>query len=146
MPAKSDDATGGILRRRLAYVVLLALCGAAYFAFHAFRDRLPSGAVRDSLPSLLTPLAMFSVIELMPNIRFHTQRIKYTVLAATTLIAAVWLEAVVPRWTPRASGDVGDAVAMGVGFVLFCLYDLAFGGRGAPKPSDGSGKSSEPIR
>lgn len=116
-------------RVRWPRLVLLALCGAAYFAFHAVRDQLPGGFLKDSLPSLLTPLAMFSVIELMPSIRFHTRRTKYVVLAATTVIAAIWLEAVVPRITQRASGDVSDAIAMGVGFVLFCVYDLAFGRR-----------------
>lgn len=94
------------------------------------------GIARDSLPSLLTPLAMFSVIELMPNVRFHARHIKYAVLAVTTLIAVIWLEAIVPRWTQRASGDFSDAVAMGVGFVLFCLYDLAFGRKRAAKPED----------
>ncbi len=109
--------------------------------FHAIREQLPSGFLSDSLPSLLTPLAMFSVIELMPSIRFHTHRMKYAVLAVTTLVAGIWLEAVVPQWTPRASGDVGDAVAMGVGFILFCLYDLAFGRRSATEAANPGGRA-----
>jgi hypothetical protein len=117
------------LRERRPFVVLLGACALAYFGFHAVRDRLPAGFLHDSLPSLLTPLAMFGVVELIPSIRFRKRAIKFAVLAATTLIAAIWLEAVVPRFTQRASGDVGDAVAMAVGFVLFCMYDLAFGRR-----------------
>ena len=128
-----------VLFDRLAHAVLLALCGITYLVFHAVRERLSSGFLSDSLPSLLTPLAMFSVIELMPRIRFHTRRTKYTVLAVTTFVAAFWLEAVVPQWTDRASGDVGDAVAMGVGFALFCLYDLAFGRRSSANPEDVGG-------
>ncbi len=42
---------------------------------------------------------------------------------------SIRLEVIVPRITQRASGDLGDALAMGVGFALFCLYDLAFGRR-----------------
>lgn len=114
---------------RWPFVLLLVGCAVAYFGFHAVRDQLSPGLLRDSLPSLLTPLAMFGVIELMPSIRFRNRRIKFAVFAATTLVAAVWLEAIVPRITQRASGDLGDALAMGVGFALFCLYDLAFGRR-----------------
>lgn len=87
--------------------------------------------MNDSFPSLLTPLAMFSIIELMPSIRFRSRSIKFAVLAATTLFAALWLEAIVPRFTPRAIDDIGDAAAMGLGFVLFVLYDLALGRRSA---------------
>ena len=128
-------------RDQCPYAALLALCGIAYFVFHALREELPTGFVRDSLPSLLTPPAMFSVVELMPNVRFHTRRIKYALLAVTTLIAAIWLEAVVPVWTHRASGDSGDAIAMGVGFIVFCLYDLAFGRKTASPSSTGDTSS-----
>ncbi len=116
-----------LIRERLPFVVLLAGCAVVYFGFHAVRDRLPTGLLHDSLPSLLTPLAMFGVVELVPTIRFRRRRLKVVILAATTLVAAIWLEAVVPRMTQRATGDLSDAVAMAVGGALFCLYDLIFG-------------------
>lgn len=103
--------------------MLLAVCAAGYFAFHAVRESLAAGFVRDSFPSFLAPIVMFAVVELTPRIRFRFRRIKYAVLAATTLVAILWLEAVVPRWTSRATDDASDAAAMILGFVAFCVFD-----------------------
>ena len=112
---------------RLPFLLLLAGCLFAYVAFHAVRHRLPAGALHDSFPSLLAPLAMFAVVELTPGVRFHGLRIKLAVFTATLLVAVVWLEAIAPRLTRRATGDPRDAAAMAAGFALFCLYDAAFG-------------------
>lgn len=88
---------------------------------------MPHGVLRSAFPSLLTPLGMFGVVELLPGVRFHSRKIKWLVLGGTTLVAAVWLEAIVPRWTLRATGDWEDALAMAVGFGLFCLFDRVWG-------------------
>ena len=101
--------------------------GCAYFGFHAIRKELPPGILRTAFPSLLTPLGMFGVIELLPGIRFQSWRIKWPVLGVTTLVAAIWLEAIVPMWTKLATGDWQDALAMGAGFLLFCAFDWMWG-------------------
>lgn len=109
--------------------MLLAGCGVAYFAFHAVREQLAPGFVRESFPSVLAPLVMFAIVELTPRVRFRNRRIKYAVLAATTFVAVVWLEVVVPRWTARATGDASDAAAMLLGFFAFCVFDWIAGVR-----------------
>lgn len=109
---------------------LLVFVGCAYFGFHAIRADLPPGFIRTALPSLLTPLAMFGVVELLPSVRFDTRRLKWLIFGATTLVAAVWLEAVVPRLTDLASGAWQDVLAMGIGFALFCGFDWLWGNTG----------------
>jgi len=50
---------------------MLSGCVAAYVSFHLVRQRLPSGFVRFTTPSVLVvPLAL-SVIDRTPGIRFH---------------------------------------------------------------------------
>ncbi len=107
---------------RRPFAGLLTAVMLAYFAFHAVRSSLPPGWFRDSFPSLLTPPAMLAVVELTPGVRFRSRRVKLAVYAATTLVAAVWLEGIVPRLTPRATGQWGDVAAMALGFALFCAF------------------------
>lgn len=112
-----------LIKKRLPYIALLAVCFIAYLSFHAVRGQIPFTALKNSFPSLLTPLAMFGLIEFLPAVRFHSRRNKFVILAGTTAFAALWLEGIVPRFTDRATGDFGDAAAMCVGFLLFWIYD-----------------------
>ena len=100
-------------------VAFLALYLAAYILFHALRHSLPSGFVRDSFPSFLLTPFMFSIVDCVSGIRFHSFAKKLLVLTATTALAAIWFEGIVPTFYTKSRGDAGDAVAMFIGLAAY---------------------------
>ena len=92
---------------------------AAYVIFHWKRRGLPHGHFRDSFPSFLVLPFKFSIVDLVPGIRFHTRRNKFVILTCTAIVAAIWFEIIVPTFYSKSTGDIGDAVAMFFGLFFY---------------------------
>jgi hypothetical protein len=78
---------------------------------------------RSSFPSFVTFPVIFSIIELLPDICFHSRRTKALILAAIVTVGALWFEFLVPLILSRSAGDIRDAVALFLGFATYWLVD-----------------------
>jgi len=113
------DGLTTLHKRQLCWVITLGITMILYFGFHRIRGSIPDGIIRGSFPSLLAPIVLFSVVELQSDIRFHSPRKKFGILLATTVVAAVWFELVVPMFYKTSVGEIYDVYAMFVGFAVY---------------------------
>ena len=104
-------------RRRTA--AFLFVCIGAYVLFRLTRPHLPRGYFRSSFPSFLVIPFMFSIVDLVPGIRFHSRRSRIIILTLTTVVLALWFEVVVPAFHPSSIGDITDTAAMFVGLIFY---------------------------
>ena len=109
----------GTRRGRTAAFLGVYVCG--YVLFHGVRGALSPGWFRDAFPSVLVTPVMFSVVDLVPGIRFYKLRTKILVFTCTTAVAAAWFEGMVPTFYSRAVGDVGDVAGMFVGLGVWLV-------------------------
>ncbi|MEA3207866.1 MAG: hypothetical protein QOE70_923 [Chthoniobacter sp.] len=116
--------------------MLLGSSALAYAVFHLFRAHLPHGWIRDSFPSFLLPIVMFSIIDLREAIQFRSARIKFWMLFGTLLISMVWFEVVIPGIHRGSTSDPRDAVAMSLGFLLYLGIDRLRRRAADPLPSE----------
>lgn len=113
--------------QKINWLIVLSICGLLYFSFKLIRIQLFSCFFKDSFPSFLVPLIMFSIIELVPGISFNSYTIKVLILILVTIISSVWLEFIVPLFYSISITDYGDVFAMFVGlcFYFFIEYSLS---------------------
>ena len=106
------------------WLSVLGVIVIAYVLFHRQRAQLAPGFFRDAFPSLMVPTALFAVIKCVPAIMFRDWRWKCAVTGLTTLVAMAAFEWLQPQLQSRATGDLNDVYAMGVGLLIY--WGLAF--------------------
>ncbi len=110
---------GSLDIQRVPWWIVVAAVVVLYFGFHRVRGHLPDSLFRDSFPSFLAIVLLFSIVELQSDIRFHSRRMKFWILLLTTTGAAIWFEGIVPLFYRRSTGDIKDVYAMLGGFAVY---------------------------
>jgi hypothetical protein len=88
---------------------------AAYIAFHALRDSLPSGVLKDSLPSMLFLPVAFPLIDCFA--RDWSLSLRNQIFAICTSV--LLFEYVGPLVWPSSVADWTDALFIGIGGILY---------------------------
>ena len=102
----------------------LLICLILYVSFRIFRSQLPLGIFKDSFPSLLMPIVMFSIVELFEDIKFHSKYVKFFIYLGVIIISSIWLELVVPLFYNKSYGDIFDVIALFLGTFIFFILDF----------------------
>jgi len=118
-------------RRRAA--AFLFACIGAYVLFRLARPHLPRGCARSTFPSFLVIPFMFSIVDLISGIRFNSRCSRISILSLTTVVLALWFEAVVPAFHPASTGDIADVAAMFLGLIFYFVASPSLYGKGGGK-------------